>query len=134
MTTLASASRAYPSTGRTGLARCVVVTVGGRYSSELGIDAGAGDAQVERSFLAAPGAGLPPAPAPGPPPGTSASPPRPSPISHASPGWLPAPRLIPAIWEVGWSGWPWPTTAGECLGAQARTCAPCSRRDMPASD
>ena len=58
MTTLASASRAHPS-GRAWLARCVVVTLGGRYSGELGIDADAGDAEAERWFLAAPGAELP---------------------------------------------------------------------------
>jgi hypothetical protein len=34
-------------------ARAVVATLGGRYSAELGIDVGAGDAEVERWFLAA---------------------------------------------------------------------------------
>ena len=53
MTTQASASRAYPAAGPAWLARRVVGTLGGRYSAELGIDVDAGDAQVERWFLAA---------------------------------------------------------------------------------
>jgi len=50
MTTQASAQ---PATERTWLARHVVHTLGGRYSVKLGIDVGAGDAQIERWFLAA---------------------------------------------------------------------------------
>lgn len=50
MTTQASAQ---PATERTWLARHVVDTLGGRYSVELGIDVQAGDAQIERWFLAA---------------------------------------------------------------------------------
>jgi len=50
MTTQASV---HPATERTGLARRVVHTLGGRYSVELGIDVGAGEAQIERWFLAA---------------------------------------------------------------------------------
>ena len=53
MTTAGGASRTQPATGRARLARRVVVTLGGRYSSELGIDVDAGDAEVERWFLAA---------------------------------------------------------------------------------
>jgi hypothetical protein len=53
MSTPASASRTQPASGRTQLARRVVDTLGGRYSTELGIDVDAGDAQIERWFLAA---------------------------------------------------------------------------------
>ena len=53
MTTPASASRAQPATGPARLARRVMGTLGGRYSAELGIDVDAGDAQIERWFLAA---------------------------------------------------------------------------------
>jgi hypothetical protein len=39
--------------GTVELARRVVAVVGGRYSAELGIDVDAGEAQVERWFVAA---------------------------------------------------------------------------------
>ncbi len=41
------------SAAHAGLARRVVRTLGGRYSAELGIDVDAGDAEVERWFVAA---------------------------------------------------------------------------------
>lgn len=50
MSTQASAQ---PATGRARLARRVVHTLGGRYAAGLGIDVDAGDAQIERWFLAA---------------------------------------------------------------------------------
>lgn len=45
--------RAQSSAERARLARQVVETLGGRFSTELGIDVDAGDAEVERWFLAA---------------------------------------------------------------------------------
>jgi hypothetical protein len=48
----ATASDRYPP-DETSLARRVVTVLGGRYSAELGIDVGAGEAEVERWFLAA---------------------------------------------------------------------------------
>jgi hypothetical protein len=53
MATLVSASRAERASGPARLARRVADALGGRYSTELGIDAGAGDAEIERWFLAA---------------------------------------------------------------------------------
>ena len=53
MATLVSASRAQRASGHARLARRVADALGGRYSTELGIDAGAGDAEIERWFLAA---------------------------------------------------------------------------------
>jgi hypothetical protein len=49
-------------TGPARLARTVVGVLGGRFSAELGIDVDAGDAEVERWFLAATfsGRGFPP--------------------------------------------------------------------------
>ena len=51
--TPAVTGRARSSARRIRLARQVVETLGGRFSTELGIDVDAGDAQVERWFLAA---------------------------------------------------------------------------------
>ncbi|MFI5062669.1 MAG: hypothetical protein ACHP9Z_01635 [Streptosporangiales bacterium] len=53
MTTPADTAPAQPSAEAAGLARRVVETLGGRYSSELGINVNAGDAEIERWFLAA---------------------------------------------------------------------------------
>lgn len=53
MTKAAVTGRAENSAEDARLARLVVATLGGRYSTELGIDVDAGDAQVERWFLAA---------------------------------------------------------------------------------
>ena len=53
VTTTADPGRGQHSAENTQLARQVVVTLGGRYSTELGIDVDAGDAQIERWFLAA---------------------------------------------------------------------------------
>jgi hypothetical protein len=53
MTSTTRASPVQPAAGPAWLARRVVVTLGGRYSAELGIDVDAGDAEVERWFLAA---------------------------------------------------------------------------------
>ena len=53
MTRAAVTGRAENSAEDARLARLVVATLGGRYSTELGIDVDAGDAQVERWFLAA---------------------------------------------------------------------------------
>ncbi len=53
MTTGASESRVHSATWQARLARHVVDTLGGRYSAELGIDVDAGDAEIERWFLAA---------------------------------------------------------------------------------
>jgi hypothetical protein len=50
---LAVTGRAQCPAGRAWLARQVVETLGGRFSTGLGIDVGAGDAEVERWFLAA---------------------------------------------------------------------------------
>src|SRR5262249_29389088 len=46
------AATAYPP-GEISLARRAVTMLGGRYSAELGIDVAAGDAEIERWFLAA---------------------------------------------------------------------------------
>jgi hypothetical protein len=48
----ATASDRYPR-AEISLARRVVTVLGGRYSAELGIDVGAGEAEIERWFLAA---------------------------------------------------------------------------------
>lgn len=53
MTTTAGPARGQDSAGEASLARHVVDTLGGRYSTGLGIDVDAGDAQIERWFLAA---------------------------------------------------------------------------------
>ena len=53
MTIPATPSRAQPAAGCARLAYRVVDTLGGRYSTALGIDVDAGDAQIERWFLAA---------------------------------------------------------------------------------
>lgn len=53
MTRAAVTGRAENSAEDARLARLVVAALGGRYSTELGIDVDAGDAQVERWFLAA---------------------------------------------------------------------------------
>jgi len=53
MTAPVGASRAQDSAGLGRLARRVVDRLGGRYSAELGIDVDAGDAEIERWFLAA---------------------------------------------------------------------------------
>ncbi len=53
MTTAAGAGRSQLPAGDVWLARHVVDTLGGRYSAELGIDVDAGDAEIERWFLAA---------------------------------------------------------------------------------
>ena len=53
MATLVSASRAQRASGHARLARRVADALGGRYSTEPGIDAGAGDAEIRRWFLAA---------------------------------------------------------------------------------
>ena len=53
MARLVSASRAERASGHARLARRVADALGGRYSTELGVDADAGDAEIERWFLAA---------------------------------------------------------------------------------
>ena len=53
MATLVSASRAQRASGHARLARRVADALDGRYSTELGIDVDAGDAEIERWFLAA---------------------------------------------------------------------------------
>jgi hypothetical protein len=53
MTAFATASQARPAAGPAWLARRVVDTLGGRYSTALGIDLDAEDTQAERWFLAA---------------------------------------------------------------------------------
>ena len=53
VTPSAGTGRAQQSATRSRLARQVVDRLGGRYSAELGIDVDAGDAEVERWFLAA---------------------------------------------------------------------------------
>ena len=53
VTSPAGTGRAQQSATRSRLARQVVDRLGGRYSAELGIDVDAGDAEVERWFLAA---------------------------------------------------------------------------------
>ena len=53
MTRPADTAPAQPSAEAAGPARRVVETLGGRYSSELGINVNAGDAEIERWFLAA---------------------------------------------------------------------------------
>jgi len=53
VTTSAGTGRAQHSAGHVRLARQVVDKLGGRYSTELGIDVDAGNAEVERWFLAA---------------------------------------------------------------------------------
>lgn len=52
MTTRTETEPAVPA-AQTRLARDLVTVLGGRYSAELGIDVGAGDAEIERWFLAA---------------------------------------------------------------------------------
>ena len=53
MATLVSASRVQRASGHARLARRGADALGGRYSTEPGIDAGARDAEIERWFLAA---------------------------------------------------------------------------------
>ncbi|HUY45419.1 MAG TPA: GNAT family N-acetyltransferase [Streptosporangiaceae bacterium] len=53
MTPPVGADRAHQASELARLARRVVDTLGGRYSAELGIDVDAGDAEIERWFLAA---------------------------------------------------------------------------------
>ncbi len=53
MATLVSASRVQRASAHARLARRVADAPGGRYSTELGIDVDAGDAEIERCFLAA---------------------------------------------------------------------------------
>ncbi len=53
MAMLVSASRSQQASGHARLARRVADALGGRYSTELGIDVDAGDAEIERWFLAA---------------------------------------------------------------------------------
>jgi hypothetical protein len=53
VTTTVGAGHLQHSAGDVWLARRVVDTLGGRYSTELGIDVDAGDAEIERWFLAA---------------------------------------------------------------------------------
>jgi hypothetical protein len=53
VTSAAGTGRGQRSAGRLRLARLVVDRLGGRYSAELGIDVDAGDAEVERWFVAA---------------------------------------------------------------------------------
>ena len=53
MVRLVSASRAQRASGHARLARRVADALGGRCSTELGIDVDAGDAEIERWFLAA---------------------------------------------------------------------------------
>jgi len=152
MARLVSASRAQRASGPARLAGRVADALGGRYFTELGIDFGAGDAEIERWFLAAAlfgtriwaavaertfgvlsDAGL---------arivqarqllldgfvafllgPGSARLPQ----CLSASPGWPPGVTPAAGISKAAWSGSPWRITARGWADARAGTCASCS--------